>query len=180
MKTRTELAQQLFRGTGAELGVASGKFSAVILAEDRVRRLYSIDRWNDHHGVKEYFAASLLLSKTAQETGSTIYDEPPNVSIVLRMTFAEACPLFPAEHFDFLYIDGYAHTGQEGGQTLRDWWPKLKPGGIFAGHDYHPTFQPTIDAVDAFVREHGLELNLTTEDALPSWWVVKPATREST
>lgn len=163
MKTRTELAQQLFHGVGAELGVAWGEYSDLILSgHSRVSRLYSIDHWTEpHHDVREYYKALALL-----------HGHGPR-SLVLRATFAEACPLFDEAFFDFLYLDGYAHTGQEGGQTLRDWWPKLKPGGILAGHDYHPTFQPTIDAVDAFVRGHGLTLNLTT-DQLPSWWVVKP------
>lgn len=191
MKTRKELAQHLFYGTGVELGVAGGTFSSVILqlhpprpnycerplgrkfselAPDELRSMHimqgncltSIDRWTEpHHDIKQYATALALLS---------IYGER---SRVIRSSFTEALVLFPEGSLDFVYIDGYAHTGQEGGQTLREWWPKLKPGGIFSGHDYSPQFQPTIDAVDAFVREHDLRLNLTTEDALPSWWVVK-------
>ena len=127
-----------------------------------VEKLYAIDRWTDHHGLDEYLLASDRLRAFGART------------TVLRMTFAEACPLFGPASMDFIYVDGYAHTGQEGGQTLRDWWPKIKPGGVLAGHDYSPQYPLTIDAVDAFVAEHGLTLNLTTHDALPSWWVVKP------
>lgn len=162
MKTRNELAQQLFHGTGAELGVAAGAFSETILRESDCRCLYSIDRWNDHHNLMEYTVAVARLRLHGQR------------SMVWRMTFAEALTVVGSTEFDFLYLDGYAHTGQEGGQTLRDWWPKLRPGGIFAGHDYSPQFQPTIDAVDAFVAAHGLTLHLTTADKLPSWWIVKP------
>ena len=159
--TREELAGKLFRGIGIELGVAAGAFSARILA-GAVEKLYAIDRWTDHHGLDEYLLASDRLRAFGART------------TVLRMTFAEACPLFGPASMDFIYVDGYAHTGQEGGQTLRDWWPKLKPGGVLAGHDYSPQYPRTIDAVDAFVAEHGLTLNLTTHDDLPSWWVVKP------
>jgi hypothetical protein len=37
---------------------------------------------------------------------------------------------------DFFYIDGYAHTGNAGGRTLHDWWRKVRPGGVLAGHGY--------------------------------------------
>jgi len=159
--TRQDLARLLFHGTGAELGVAAGAFSACMLESSGITTLYAIDRWTDHHDLREYFKACHQLRRLA------------GAAFVLRMTFAEACPLFPAEHFDFLYIDGYAHTGQEGGQTLHDWWPKLKPGGIFAGHDYSPQYPLTMQAVDQFAAAHGLTLHLTTEDKLPSWWCHK-------
>lgn len=28
--------------------------------------------------------------------------------------------------FDFVYIDGYAHTGEENGKTIIDWWRKVR------------------------------------------------------
>lgn len=165
IRTREDLARRLFQGIGAELGVAAAAFSDFILSDNRlVTRLYSIDRWTDHHDTREMHTALERLRRFGSN------------SCVMRAPFADACRLFDDASFDFLYLDGYAHTGQEGGQTLRDWWPKLNPGGILAGHDYSPKYPPTIAAVDAFVREHGLTLNLTTHDDLPSWWVVKPAT----
>ncbi len=92
------------------------------------------------------------------------------------MSFAEALPHFADGSLDFIYIDGYAHTGQESGGTLRDWWPKLRAGGVFAGHDYCARYQPTCDAVDAFVAANGLTLHVTETggDSFPSWWVIKP------
>lgn len=162
MRTRRELALNFFHGMGVELGVAWGEFSQAILTGSRCRLLYSIDRWTEpHHDIQEYQRAMNRLEAFGVR------------SRVMRASFAEALGLFVDGCLDFVYVDGYAHTGQEGGQTLRDWWPKVRPGGVLAGHDYHPRFQPTMDAVDAFVREHGLELHLTTEEELPSWWVVK-------
>jgi len=163
MKTRNELAS-LFRGVGAELGVAGGAFSCVIANHCSV--LYSIDRWSDHHDLKEYFQALNKISAASQKGGAR--------TVVIRSLFSEAVTLFQENYFDFLYIDGYAHGGQENGKTLYDWWPKLKPGGILAGHDYHPRFQPTIDVVDNFVCHYSLQLQLTIHDTFPSWWVQKP------
>ena len=83
--------------------------------------------------------------------------------------------VIPDSYFDFIYIDGYAHTGQDGGKTLEDWYPKLRAGGIFAGHDYHKHWSPTIDSVDAFRRSinHRGDLQLTLKDTFPSWWFLK-------
>lgn len=159
--TRSDLAQ-LFTGEGVELGVAAGDYSAEILRNPRVSLLRSIDRWADHHDEAEYRRARALLSQFGRR------------SQVFRLTFDDALPAFFDGSLDFAYLDAYAHEGQCGGRLLEDWWPKIRPGGCFAGHDYHPEYQPTIDVVDAFVRRHGLTLLLTHADRLPSWYIFKP------
>ena len=163
--SRADLARQHFHGEGVELGVAAGDFSETIFKEGKIRRLWSIDRWSDHHGITEYFAASKRLSRIGHGR-----------VVTLRSTFADALHLFPDESLDFIYVDGYAHTGQEGGGTLRDWWAKLKRGGVFSGHDYHPRYKPTIREVDAFAASHNLKIATTdaSGDEFPSWFVTKP------
>jgi hypothetical protein len=34
------------------------------------------------------------------------------------MSFDDALDIFDDEFFDFIYIDGFAHTGEEGGNQL--------------------------------------------------------------
>ena len=95
------------------------------------------------------------------------------------MTFEEALPLFPDHFFDFIYVDGFAHTGQEGGQTLADWFPKLKVGGVMAGDDYHPDWPLVQWAVNDFAEAVGVQLKVTelTEshsyNRYPSWFFQK-------
>jgi len=168
MITRKDLPDILHHYTGhgefigIELGVAEGIFSKALLETGKFKRLYLIDRWNDHHHIGEYFDTLMSLLNTE--------------AIVIRATFEEALSLFGNESLRFVYIDGYAHTGQEGGQTLYDWWPKLRPGGMFAGHDYHKRWPETIKAVDAFMEKKGLKFFLTEEKApqFPSWYTFKP------
>jgi hypothetical protein len=167
--SRAELAL-LFSGHGVELGVAAGAFSVEILRNKGVRRLWSIDRWGDHHDRREYKRAAERLARTGRGR-----------CVPLRMSFAEALPLFGDGSLNFVYIDGYAHTGQQNGRTLSDWWPKLAPGGIFAGHDYDARWPKTVAAVDAFAREHGLppvQCCGENVDAFASWWMVKPGVPE--
>lgn len=94
-------------------------------------------------------------------------------SMIVRDEFAIAVSRFPDGYFSLVYIDGYAHTGQQGGKTLADWWPKVASGGIFAGHDYSPRYPLTVAAVKAFAARHHLAINVTDDDPA-SWWTRKP------
>jgi predicted O-methyltransferase YrrM len=151
----------------AELGVAAGQYSNIILSYPQVSKLYSIDSWNTRgHQSPECTKASKLLSKYSHR------------SIVIRDTFSNALKEFDDEYFDFIYIDGYADSGQENGKTLRDWYPKLKRGGVFAGHDYHEQWRPTMDAVDEFCRLVGktpeiIPGNPADNAIFPSWLIIK-------
>lgn len=157
-------------GIAIELGVAGGLFSETILRLGvHIEHLYSIDMWagDRRHGDEEYREAC----KRLQSFGDR--------SVVFRIDFAGAVSLFPDRFFDFIYIDGYAHTGQEGGQTLYQWWSKLKRGGIFAGHDYSNRFPLTVEVVNEFAR--GLKekemLQVTEEKEVGiiyrSWYIKK-------
>jgi|GEM_PF-627822 Predicted O-methyltransferase len=165
VRTRAALARLVPRGgVAAELGVAQGYFSDELLRERPDFSLYSVDRWagDRGHDDEQFNAAKALLARHGAR------------SVVVKKTFDEALADFAPESLDLVYIDGYAHTGQDSGNTLRRWWSRVKPGGVFAGHDYHPKWGPTIDAVDAFCRERGLSFRLTIEDEFPSWYVQKP------
>ena len=146
---------------GVELGVAQGYFSQSLLENSKLKILFSIDRWTDHHDYDEYLVTKERLSK---------YNER---SVILKLPFEEAAKLFNDEIFDFIYIDGYAHTGQDKGQTLKEWWSKLKIGGVFAGHDYCIKYQETVKQVDKFVKRNNLKLYLIQEKANPSWYCKK-------
>ncbi|MBN8829345.1 MAG: class I SAM-dependent methyltransferase [Sphingomonadales bacterium] len=157
-------------GTGVELGVAGGDFSERILQRSKIGYLYSIDMWagDRGHDMQQYREAIARLSPHRQRNAT------------LRMRFDEALPLFPDRSLDFIYVDGYAHDGELNGQTFNDWLPKLKPGGIIAGDDYHPDWPLVMAAVDRFVVEHGLELHVIQcgEDSwnskYPTWFAMKP------
>ena len=42
---------------------------------------------------------------------------------------------YPDEYFDFIYVDA-RHDFKGVTVDMEAWWPKLRPGGIFAGRDY--------------------------------------------
>jgi len=154
---------------GLELGVAEGYFSDILLSVGSFSRLYSIDAWADHHDTNEYLRCVALLSKFGCR------------SVVMRMFFDDALRHFPNEFFDFVYVDAYAHTGQQDGALLTNWYPKLKKGGIFSGHDYDKESWPeTVMAVDEFSSSISKEVIVVPpvethnlHDMYPSWYFVK-------
>lgn len=55
-------------------------------------------------------------------------------AVILKTTSRLAALDFRDCSLDFVYIDGN-HRRPHVDEDLRLWWPKVKPGGIFAGHD---------------------------------------------
>ncbi|APW60822.1 class I SAM-dependent methyltransferase [Paludisphaera borealis] len=53
-------------------------------------------------------------------------------------TSVRAANLFQAGSVDLCFIDA-DHSYESVMEDLRTWWPKVKPGGILAGHDYRQT-----------------------------------------
>lgn len=171
LQDRRELPQFLERDglVGIELGVAAGWYSRRLMETGLFRELYGVDMYGDHHDTREYIHALQNVGM-----GKPYW--------LLRMRFDEALAAFPDEHFDYVYIDGYAHTGEEGGQTLYDWYPKVKPGGMIAGHDYHPRWPLVQAAVDGLAQtldqpviRTALSRKQDPQDAFPSWALHKTA-----
>lgn len=171
LQERRELPHFLERDglVGIELGVAAGWYSRRLMETGLFCELYGVDMYGDHHDTREYIHALQNVG-----LGKPYW--------LLRMRFDEALDAFPDEHFDFVYIDGYAHTGEEGGQTLYDWYPKVKTGGMIAGHDYDPRWPLVQSAVDGLAQALGQPVIRTAlsrkqdpQDAFPSWALHKTA-----
>ena len=169
IQERKELPQFLERDrlVGIELGVAGGWYSKRLMEGGLFKELYGVDIYGDHHDTKEYIKALKNIGM-----GQNYW--------LLRMTFEDALDAFPDEYFDFVYIDGYAHTGEERGKTMFDWLKKVKVGGMIAGHDYHAKWPLVQICVDALGEELGQPVMRTQmskkrdpQDKFPSWAMFK-------
>lgn len=157
-------------GIALELGVAEGGFSKAILDNMNVSYLYSIDRYSNErgHDNKQYLRAIKKLD---------IYK---NRNTLIRSEFDQCLNLFPNLFFDFIYIDGYAHTGQSNGKTMQDWWPKLKNHGLFCGDDYSNNYPLVKKYVDIFAKNKQLVVHTIKckpqkdwASKEPSWLIIK-------
>lgn len=151
---------------GIELGVAGGDFSKRMVDSGKFKIFYGVDLYCDHHNTDEYKRALKFVGVERNYR-------------LLRMSFDEALALFDDGYFDFIYFDGYAHTGEDGGKTFVDWFRKVKVGGVIAGDDYHDDWPLVKWAVNTFAKALDAELSVTglTETTnlsrYPSWFFTK-------
>lgn len=152
---------------GIELGVADGSYSKRLLDTGLFTELYGVDLYGDRHDTKQYIEA---LQRVGM--GRPYW--------LLRMSFEEALDAFPDAFFDFVYIDGYAHTGENQGRTLFDYYPKVKKGGMLAGHDYHkkwPLVQVSVNTLAEMTNQPIMRTSLSKkrdpQDKFPSWALLR-------
>lgn len=102
----------------------------------------------------------------------------PRIHMV-RDFSVNASKQFEDEYFDYVYIDA-DHSEQAVWEDISAWWPKVRSGGIIAGHDYSPaivTIKGTvfkfgvIEAVNKFSAYKHVPFHA---DKNMSWFMVKP------
>lgn len=140
IKTRNDiprfLEQNDYKGQGVEVGVQYGWFSLHVVNNwNSCDRFYGVDVWknlpnyvdacnvHDDLQTRVYFEAQYRLLDTKAR--------------LIRATSLEAAKEFKRRgvFFDFVYIDA-DHSYSTTYSDLQHWFPLVRPGGIFAGHDY--------------------------------------------
>lgn len=84
---------------------------------------------------------------------------------MLREESVNAAGTFKDESVDFIFVDG-DHSYDATLADCEAYYPKLKKGGIFCGHDYQ-TIESVKRSVDEFRTKHKITspINLTTNSA---------------
>ena len=158
------------------MGIARGDFSKLMQNSQKFKLIIGVDCYDEKtfdehsHDINQYKQALKKMNIFSNDYK------------ILRMRFEEAIDLFEDNSLDFVYVDGYAHSGQNGGETIFKWYEKVKLGGFIAGDDYHLDWPLTVKAVDEFVRQSELDLHVTnfienkgikSYSDYPSWIVKK-------
>lgn len=177
------LIDELGLKNGAELGVSSGAFSDFLLSNSKLEKLYSIDAWSgDEKETKSVFKrrARTKLDECFEEAKQRLSKHGERSQIIKSTTF-DAVKKFSDGALDFIYIDA-SHRFSGVSLDLIDWFPKIRNGGLFAGHDYWSCYRcEVMEAVNGFFVENKLVLHLTTKGINssgnsffpPTWWGIK-------
>lgn len=99
---------------------------------------------------------------------------------IFKGTSKNAASAFPINWFDYIYIDD-DHTEEGAYESICNWWPRLRQGGIFAGHDFihansvQNTSFGVIAAVKKFRKEKNIPINHfhNTEIGYRTWMIYK-------
>ena len=141
---------------GAEIGVEQGAFSKTLCDRIEGLHLYCVDPWQHYNGYRDHVNQEKLdkfFLKTQKKLA--VYD-----TTIIRAYSTEAAKQVPDKSLDFVYIDAN-HDFYHVAEDLNTWIPKVRSGGIVAGHDYMITkANPTIKVkfvVDAFTQAHDIK-----------------------
>lgn len=161
LKNRSELLNLLPKNSiVAELGVNKGEFSEQIIEKCSPKELHLVDVWNSqryHDGLR-------------LEIENKFENRIKNGQIKIHVGLStEVTNDFIDGFFDWIYIDtehSYKCTIEE----LEKYAPKIKPGGIIAGHDFVMgnwvgiTRYGVIEAVYEFCYKNDWEIIYITMD----------------
>ena len=118
-------------GVMLEVGVYQGEAMRQFMDSGKFKRYFGVDWWCRN------FIDPHEKWLECVEAGEAVFDEVAKKYPVvkMKMTSAEAAGYFSHYVFDFIYIDGN-HNYEFIKQDIELWWPKVKVGGYFGGHDY--------------------------------------------
>lgn len=148
---------------GAEIGTYIGHNARIMLKRMHIKRLYLIDPYDN--AVLEDIGFDKIDSeyKKAQQRVKNWKDK---VTFVLK--YSDKATNDVPDNLDFIYIDGN-HDYEFVKKDIELYYPKVRKGGVVAGHDFVASEQGVIRAVLEFVDEKNLELFSEEDD----WWFVK-------
>ena len=179
---------------GCEIGVWEGWYTSFLIANTSMH-IIAIDPWVSTDSYSETYGSYTMedVEKNPRLRGNDgfVWQEarymaaldnlkgfPSEKWTVLRGYSYKLKHFFPNESVDFVYIDG-EHSYEAVSKDIADWWPKISPGGILAGHDYNDNNPGSIRAVDEHAQTNSVEFKITgtspekgDADA-PSWVFIK-------
>ncbi len=131
--TRADLAGafRLLRfSRGAEIGVEQGAYSEVLCRANPELQLLCVDAWTAYPGYRDHVTQSKLDGFYA----ATCERLKPYRAQPVRAFSLDAAKNVENRSLDFVYIDA-SHRFEHVVADLAAWVPKVKTGGIVAGHD---------------------------------------------
>jgi hypothetical protein len=166
-------------GEGVEVGVASGEFSRTILDRWEGRCLHLVDAWR-HVPSRDYVVhvSDSKHEQRFQEMRRRLQPHEGRFQVHRRLS-TEAADRFADASLDFVYLDA-DHSREGLLEDLEAWHPKVRAGGVIAGHDYCNGRTELCafgvkSAVASWEKKHRIQAAITSETDFPTWYFFKPA-----
>lgn len=163
-KDITQLLTNMNAKRVCEIGVLRGRGLRRLNAPC-VELIVGIDMWKPYGEDNDYDL------KKCYKQAHQVKNDLGNV-ILIQADSGKAAKFFPDGFFDFVYIDAN-HFYQAVKNDIFMWWPKVRKGGVFAGHDYVDKSRfgdhfGVIQAVNEHAEMHHCKLQIT-KDKFSSW-----------
>ena len=136
---------------GVEIGVWRGQNASIMFQNMSIKMLYLIDSYVKYTEYNHNEISSHIDMDANQIEARDILRQYEDKTEWIIKKAHDAINDVPNE-LDLVYIDGN-HAGQYCATDIEDWYPKIRSGGILAGHDI---WKPEIATV---VRNFGRKYN---------------------
>lgn len=158
-------AGALFVELGAWFGKSTVCMAELIRDSGKAITFYTVDTWQGTPGdqsqtdrlAASYGNAYGIFQGNLKTNGVESLVRP------IRMRTDQASGTFEDGSLDFVYIDA-DHSFEGVIQDITSWLPKMKPGGVLAGHDYDLVRRPVESLLGAVNND------------VTSWWYDVPKT----
>lgn len=176
-------------GAAAEIGVATGGFSEIILKRAQPRLLHLVDPWEfqdradyleDRNNVPQDVA-----DKRYNDVKARFARQIEGGQVALHRAYSvDAAQGVADDSLDWIFIDAM-HTREAVLEDLAAWSPKVKSDGFILGHDYanHTRAREAefgvVEAVQEFCQEQGYYFAFLTAEPFPSYLIVKDVSSEN-
>lgn len=166
--------------TGIEVGVWQGENAKELLKWfENLSPLYLVDRYQQL-SESEKAHDNRMGARSQEEFDQAWKDCLANIefaksrAMLYVMTSLEAAGRLFENQLDFAFIDSM-HDYESVKTDLALWYPKVKSGGLFSGHDYGGRGDKigifgVQKAVDEFAGQYGLSVS---REAGNVWWTLK-------
>ena len=140
---------------GVEIGVYEGINAKHCLNKLDIKYVFLIDPYMQYEKYAPKRLGSKINLERAERAAHTILNGYGHKVRWIKKKSAEAIGAFTDDNLDFVYIDGN-HAYDFVGEDILLYYPKLKVGGLLAGHDYD--IKSVRKAVDEFGKINGLKV----------------------
>ena len=138
-----------FVEVGSWMGQSACYMAVEIINSNKNIKFDCVDKWGP--GGPARYKRFLKNTKSVQSIVNPI-----------RLTSTEASNLYADNSLDFVFIDAN-HSYEFIKDDIKHWYPKVKKGGILAGHDYWSDWPGVIQAVDEFISKNNYSLEINSE-----------------
>lgn len=159
-----KMMQRYFKNrlvNGAEVGVQEGDHSDSILKELNITKLYLIDVWETYKEYEPKFDNLRNYTMVLKR-----FKKDKRVEIIKAYS-RDGSKEIEDGSLDFVYIDAN-HDYKYVYEDMDCWYPKVRKGGVLAGHDIFNCVG-VLDAVRDWCVKHQIDFEIEA----PDWYFIK-------
>lgn len=124
---------------GVEVGVQRAESLCTVLQNcSNIEKMYAVDNWQPY--TESLGENTFFINQQDSELAKLIalhnikWSGFENKVTIVEKNSLEAVEQFDNEYFDLIFLDSYGNE-LECMKELSAWYPKLRHGGLFCGHD---------------------------------------------